>query len=105
MVVTELVHNAVEHGLEGRGGAVRIRAVRRREADEQRLTVDVEDDGSGLPAEFRPGRTGLGTRIVSALVQDLRGSIRWEAREGGGTRVTFDARLRPIAGTERAATL
>ncbi|GAB48486.1 sensor histidine kinase [Mobilicoccus pelagius] len=106
MVVTELVHNAVEHGLAGvEGGIVRIRADRRRMGEEQRLTVDVEDNGTGLPEGFRPGRSGLGTRIVSALVQDLRGTIRWEARPGGGTRATFEARLRPISGAERAATL
>ena len=106
MVVTELVHNAVEHGLDGAdGGVVRIRAVRRRVDDEQRLVVDVEDDGVGLPEGFRPGRSGLGTRIVGALVQDLRGAIRWEECEGGGTRARFEARLRPITGTERPATL
>lgn len=106
MVVTELVHNAVEHGLDGNGGGVvRIRAARRRVADEQRLTVDVEDDGAGLPEGFSPGHSGLGTRIVSALVQDLRGWIRWETRRSGGTRATFEARLRPITGTERVATM
>ncbi|GMA39000.1 ATP-binding protein [Mobilicoccus caccae] len=61
----------------------------------------MEDDGSGLPEGFRPGRSGLGTQIVTALVQDLRGSITWSRRDEGGTRVTFDARLRPISGTER----
>lgn len=97
MVVTELVHNAVEHGLaEATGGEVSLRATRRRAGDEQRLTVDVEDDGRGLPPDFRPGRSGLGTQIVTALVQDLRGSITWAARAEGGTRVTFDARLRTV---------
>lgn len=98
MVVTELVHNAVEHGLPAtEGGLVRLRATRRRDGEGQRLVVDLEDNGEGLPEGFRPGRSGLGTQIVTALVSDLRGTITWHPREGGGTRVTFDARLRPIA--------
>ncbi|WP_040155815.1 sensor histidine kinase [Mobilicoccus massiliensis] len=120
MVVTELVNNAVEHGFPaggpaasgeapggaaGPGGTVRLRATRRREAEAQWLTVDVEDDGAGLPDGFRPGRSGLGTQIVSALVQDLRGSIVWSAREGGGTRVRFEARLRPLGSGDRASSL
>jgi C4-dicarboxylate-specific signal transduction histidine kinase len=39
---------------------------------------------------------GLGTRIVTSLVQDLQGRIRWENSSPHGTRVVFVARLRPL---------
>ena len=42
---------------------------------------------------------GLGTRIVTSLVQDLQGKIRWEPASPQGTRVEFTARLRPMART------
>ena len=54
------------------------------------------DDGVGLPPGFRPVLAGLGTRIVTSLVQDLQGRIRWENSSPHGTRVVFVARLRPL---------
>ena len=64
---------------------------------QEELTVVIVDDGVGLPAGFRPGLAGLGTRIVTSLVQDLGGRIRWENAPGQGTRVEFIARLRPMS--------
>jgi two-component sensor histidine kinase len=98
MVMSELVHNAVEHGLaETGGGTVEVEA--RRTTDDrgdELLTVTITDDGAGLPGDFRPGGSGLGTQIVQSLVQDLRGRITWEAAKPHGTRVRFIARLRPL---------
>ncbi|KRF24219.1 MULTISPECIES: sensor histidine kinase [unclassified Phycicoccus] len=98
MVLSELVQNAVEHGLaETGGGTVDIEA--ERSADDrgdELLTVTITDDGAGLPADFKPGGSGLGTQIVQSLVQDLRGRIAWDAAKPRGTRVRFIARLRPL---------
>ncbi|MCA0437030.1 MAG: PAS domain-containing sensor histidine kinase [Austwickia sp.] len=99
MIVTELVHNAVEHGLRPGGGVVTVDAHRERHGDDDYLTVVVGDDGAGLPADFRPGGSGLGTQIVSALVQDLRGEITWRAREPRGTEARLQARLRRLPAT------
>ncbi|GGL28560.1 histidine kinase N-terminal domain-containing protein [Phycicoccus endophyticus] len=96
MVMSELVQNAVEHGLADRDGTVVVRVERRPMEGGDDLTVSVTDDGAGLPAGFRPGLAGLGTRIVTSFVQDLRGRIRWENVEPRGTRVEFVARLRPL---------
>ena len=95
MVVTELVHNAIEHGLGRTGGAVSVRAERSRDEDDELLTVTVTDDGAGLPVGFNPAGSGLGTQIVTSLVQDLRGRITWENAKPHGTTVRFVARLRP----------
>ena len=96
MVISELVQNAAEHGLADRGGTVEVRAERHSEDGEDSLTVTITDDGAGLPAGFRPGMAGLGTRIVTSLVQDLRGTIRWDKRQPTGTVARFTARLRRI---------
>ncbi|PRY61269.1 two-component sensor histidine kinase [Knoellia remsis] len=97
MIVSELVQNAVEHGLAERGGRIEV-AVQREEVEPgvDGLTVTITDDGRGLPAGFRPVLAGLGTRIVTSLVQDLQGRIRWEPAKPKGTRVEFTARLRPL---------
>jgi two-component sensor histidine kinase len=97
MIISELVQNAVEHGLADRDGSVSVTVDRAPGEDGDELTVRVSDDGVGLPAGFRPVLAGLGTRIVTSFVQDLRGRIRWENGENGGTTVVFVARLRPVA--------
>ncbi|KGN37004.1 sensor histidine kinase [Knoellia subterranea] len=97
MIVSELVQNAVEHGLASRGGSIAVEVERAEvEPGVDGLTVTITDDGTGLPAGFRPVLAGLGTRIVTSLVQDLQGRIRWESASPQGTRVEFTARLRPL---------
>ncbi|MGV8967643.1 MAG: sensor histidine kinase [Cellulomonas sp.] len=94
LVLTELVTNAVEHGLGStEGGTVEIRADR----DGQELRVVVEDDGVGMGPGKGAG-SGLGTQIVLTLVtNELRGTIEWRPREGGGTQVVLHVTLRDPA--------
>jgi two-component system, sensor histidine kinase PdtaS len=98
MILSELVQNAVEHGFTGSAeGTICVEA--QRSADDlgdELLSVTISDDGVGLPPDFRPGASGLGTQIVESLVQDLRGRIAWEQAEPHGTRARFVARLRPL---------
>jgi two-component sensor histidine kinase len=88
-VLTELVTNAVEHGLAGKeDGDVVISAHRTSDA----LSVTVRDNGGGLP-EGKVGE-GLGTQIVRTLVQgELGGSIDWHTLEDEGTEVTIEIPL------------
>jgi two-component sensor histidine kinase len=88
LALTELVTNAVEHGLAGRDGEVAITAKR----TDDELRVLVRDDGVGLP-EGRVGE-GLGTQIVRTLIQgELSGSIDWHTAIGSGTEVTIEIPL------------
>ncbi|CAN5118156.1 PAS domain-containing sensor histidine kinase [soil metagenome] len=88
LVLTELVTNAVEHGLAGREGTVEIIA----ERTDETLTVLVRDNGSGLP-EGQVG-SGLGTQIVRTLIQgELGGTIDWHTMMGDGTEVTIEIPL------------
>ena len=96
MIISELVQNAAEHGLGDRDGMIEVHARRTTEEGEDVVHVTITDDGAGLPTGFRPMLAGLGTRIVTSLVQDLRGTIRWDKREPRGTSVSFSARLRPM---------
>ena len=89
LVLTELVTNAVEHGLAGREGEVSIEAHRSSET----LTVLVRDTGAGL-LEGKVG-SGLGTQIVRTLIQgELGGTIDWHTMMGSGTEVTIEIPLR-----------
>jgi len=85
LVLTELVTNAVEHGLKEKdNGEVVICSQR----TEETLSVTVRDNGRGLP-EGKVG-DGLGSQIVRTLVQgELGGSIDWHTLNGEGTEVTI----------------
>ena len=89
LALTELVTNAVEHGLAGRAdGQVEIEAKR----TDDLLSVKVRDNGVGLP-EGKVG-SGLGTQIVRTLIQgELGGTIDWHTLMGSGTEVTIDVPL------------
>ncbi len=85
LVLTEVVANAVEHGLSDRSGTVQVEALR----EKKTLTITVTDDGSGL-LEGKVG-TGLGTQIIKTLVEsELRGKILWTSPIRGGTKVTIE---------------
>ncbi|WES66141.1 histidine kinase N-terminal domain-containing protein [Microbacter sp. GSS18] len=91
LALTELVTNAVEHGLAGQEGDVEIVADR----SGDKLEVRVRDTGSGLP-EGQVGR-GLGTQIIRTLIQgELGGTIDWHTIMGSGTEVTIEIPLRYI---------
>jgi two-component sensor histidine kinase len=92
LVLTELVTNAVEHGLRGAGGTVTISADRHG----QDLVARVTDDGVGMSAPSESS-TGLGTQIVRTLVRgELSGSIEWGPGPGCGTEVVLHAKLREM---------
>lgn len=89
LALTEVVTNAVEHGLAGQEGIVTIDA----ERTEENLRVTVRDTGLGLP-EGRIGQ-GLGTQIIRTLIQgELGGTIEWHGSDGEGTEVVIDIPLR-----------
>lgn len=88
VVLTELVTNAVEHGLADRSGLVAVAAERRA----KKLEIAVSDNGVGLP-DGKIG-SGLGTQIVRTLVEgELRGTIRWFSPAEGGTRAVISMSL------------
>jgi two-component sensor histidine kinase len=74
LIVNELIANAVKHAHPG-GEAGRVR-VRVAGAGETEILISVRDDGDGLPSGFELGKTrGLGMRIVSALVEQIKGVL------------------------------
>ena len=88
VVLSELVQNAVEHGLSGSTGSVTVVADR----EGSRLRVEVLDDGAGVPEGFDPTTSSrLGLQIVRTLVEgELAGRLVVERRPEGGTRAAIE---------------
>jgi two-component sensor histidine kinase len=93
LVLVELVQNAVEHGLAGGNGEVRVSVAA---GGPDRLVVAVADDGAGLPEGFDLlTGGGLGLQIVRTLVEGELGGTLTVEPGAPGTRVTLDLPTMP----------
>jgi two-component sensor histidine kinase len=73
LVITELIYNALEHGLESQGSRLDINI----ERDAKNVQVTIADDGVGLPDGFSLAESSnLGLQIVRTLTEnELRGTL------------------------------
>ncbi len=88
LIINELLLNALEHGYADQPvGTVSIALKETRD----RVTVQIHDDGSGLPEDFDINRHGsLGLSIVRSLVEDgLNGEFELHDCDGVTATVTF----------------
>lgn len=81
-------------------GEIVVTLGRTGEPDESRIVVVVEDNGIGLPEEYRDRLTepyvttrdkgtGLGLAIVKKIMEDHDGDLLLEDRPGGGARISL----------------
>ena len=92
MILQPLVENAIKHGLSPKidGGRVTLRS----SVANERLRIEVEDDGVGMAAESNSESTGIGLRNVAERIQVLYGDggrldIRTPA-SGVGTLISLE---------------
>jgi signal transduction histidine kinase len=85
----EAITNALRHA---DAGAVEVRI----DADAHRVRLQVADDGRGLPAERRPGATGLLAMESRAMTMGAR--LEVAPAEGGGTRISLEVPLHTNGG-------
>ena len=86
LVLTELIHNALEHGLSTSGDLVELR-INRQAAS---MTITVADNGAGIPSDFSlESNTNLGLQIVQTLTKnELAGKIEF-IKQNIGTQVAI----------------
>nr|WP_256368001.1 MULTISPECIES: sensor histidine kinase [Agrobacterium] len=91
VIITELLTNALKYAYPGQTGTVRDSLS---EQNGQFFLV-VEDDGVGSKAESKPRGTGLGTKLIMAMAQNIGARVeqtRTHPDLGKGTRfaMTWD---------------
>ncbi|OEU61027.1 MAG: hypothetical protein BA870_08685 [Desulfuromonadales bacterium C00003094] len=87
LLITELVSNAYKHAFaDGRSGTITISV----EQLGEQFALSVADDGVGLPKglDYRQTTT-LGLQLVTALANQLNGTVELEQEGGTLFRVTF----------------
>jgi two-component sensor histidine kinase len=88
LVLTELIHNSLEHGVSEKGTSVAVKV----EKTQSSMMASVIDDGAGIPTDFSLEKnTNLGLQIVSTLTQnELAGTIEFiKPEKGTEVRITF----------------
>jgi two-component sensor histidine kinase len=90
LILNELITNALKHGfVGGRSGTVIVRLHR---SQPRALTLEVSDDGVGLPEHFDANQSAsLGLTITRRLASQLNGELQVESGERTTFRVTFPA--------------
>ncbi|MBD2503327.1 PAS domain-containing protein [Anabaena azotica FACHB-119] len=81
LIINELVSNALKYAFpHNRGGEIQVRLFQEKD---QSLTLVVQDNGIGLPAEFdnKKAKT-LGITLVQGLVKQLRGKLEIQSQVG-----------------------
>jgi two-component sensor histidine kinase len=81
LVVTELIHNSLEHGLATEGTLLRIIV----ERNQNECTIRIHDNGVGLPVDFEiTTSANLGLQIVRTLTEnELRGGLSLLSQDVG----------------------
>ena len=81
LVVTELMHNALEHGLAEQGSVLSIELQRY----SNECVINIVDDGIGLPDGFDLATSSnLGLQIVRTLTEnELNGVLKLESTQQG----------------------
>lgn len=84
LVVAESIANAIEHGF-AENQSDRQVEIRLMNTAPERLAVEVEDNGVGLPDGFTlQGSTSLGLRIATMLAGQMGGTFTLRPATGGG---------------------
>lgn len=109
--IKRVLINLLDNGVAAVGGQGEIKLATAYDSARGVVTLEVADDGCGLPPEIRTkifepyfstkeNGTGLGLTIVSQIIEDHRGYIRAWSNEPRGTRFTIELPVSADAGSE-----
>lgn len=90
LILTELIQNSLEHGLNERGSRLEVAVVRR----DSQMRISVSDDGTGISADFDPLKhSSLGLEIVRTLTENELSGVLKFVRLTQGTKAEIEFNL------------
>ena len=94
MAVNELVTNIMKYAFLGRAtGSIQFVA----KQIDTRVTVEIQDDGVGMPEELDSQNTGgFGLVLIAAMVRQLNGALSMERLNGTKATIEFDVPPRSV---------
>jgi two-component sensor histidine kinase len=103
LIVNELITNAVKYAYPNKAGEIWVTLS---SYGDSGFSISVHDGGVGLPSDFSAGKKqGLGMRLVTALVQQLNGTLEVQAgNPGAGFRILVPKANRPLPAEEPVTT-
>ena len=88
LALNELTVNAFKHAFAVTGSGRLSVSIRKRDGE---VTLEVADDGPGLPTDFSMASSGLGLQLTQALSLQLNGRLSWQTGCGQRFNLTFPA--------------
>jgi two-component sensor histidine kinase len=94
MILSELITNAFKYAFpDRRSGQVDVGVT----ANDGRVTLEVADQGVGLPTDFNPEKTeSFGWQLIRNLTAQIGGTYDLESSQGTRVRVTFLVATNPV---------
>ena len=91
MIINELIANSLKYAFPlGESGEICIAL---HSNNDNQLLLSVSDNGIGLPPDFDVQNTGtLGSQLVTALTEQLSGTIELNGNMGTEFKITFPAK-------------
>lgn len=87
LICNELINNSFKHGFKSKSGGEIVIKLRK---SGKYVTLEVADDGAGLPADFNLANTnGLGVTLLNVLTQQLNGEINFRSNGQTNFRLQF----------------
>ncbi len=92
LIVNELVLNSLQHAFpEDREGRITVRLAR---SGESFHTLEIADDGVGLPGKINLAEAeSIGFQLVAMLIEQIGGVVKTETKSGTSFTITFPDKL------------
>ncbi|MGK7295351.1 MAG: sensor histidine kinase [Candidatus Wenzhouxiangella sp. M2_3B_020] len=82
LILNEFTVNSLKHAFDGSGGCITVSVERR---GPRGLTVSIEDNGAGMPADRPAAARGAGTgmRLIEGLARQIEAEPTWSTADPG----------------------
>jgi len=92
LIVNELISNAFKHAFPD-GSQANQSITLKTWSKNQKISISVEDNGSGLPADFDENKYSLGFTIIHTLLQQLNADYDIKTDNGTCVRFSFERKV------------